>query len=141
MGQGRGGLYSYEWLENLIGCDIHNADRIVPEWQNLQPGDPVRIYPEGNGPPPFRVAQVRPGEALILGHQADVTTYDPAGEWTDTWQFVLQPVDDTHTRLLIRTRTAHYTPLFRAIAPGVFMMERGMLRGIRDRAEAGSGGQ
>lgn len=26
MGQGRGGLYSYDGLENLIGCDIHSAD-------------------------------------------------------------------------------------------------------------------
>jgi hypothetical protein len=33
IGQGRGGFYSYEWLENLAGCDIHNADEIRPEWQ------------------------------------------------------------------------------------------------------------
>ncbi len=25
MGQGRGGFYSYEWLENLIGCDTPQA--------------------------------------------------------------------------------------------------------------------
>jgi hypothetical protein len=31
LGQGRGGFYSYDFLENLIGCDIHSADRIVPE--------------------------------------------------------------------------------------------------------------
>jgi hypothetical protein len=30
MGQGRGGFYTYAWLENLGGMDIHNADRIVP---------------------------------------------------------------------------------------------------------------
>jgi hypothetical protein len=32
-GQERGGLYSYQWLENLFGSDIHNADRIMPAWQ------------------------------------------------------------------------------------------------------------
>jgi hypothetical protein len=36
MGQDRGGLYSYEWLENRVGCDIHNADRIIPEFQHLE---------------------------------------------------------------------------------------------------------
>ena len=39
MGQGRGGLYSYDWLENLIGCDIHSADRIMPKWQHIKVGD------------------------------------------------------------------------------------------------------
>jgi hypothetical protein len=29
LGQGRGGLYSYDWLENLIGCDVHSSDRIL----------------------------------------------------------------------------------------------------------------
>src|SRR4029079_11580546 len=43
MGQDRGGLYSYEALENLVGLDYHNADRIHPEWQRLAPGDRVRL--------------------------------------------------------------------------------------------------
>jgi hypothetical protein len=51
MGQGRGGLYSYDGLENLIGCDIHSADRLLPEFQNLQPGDQVLFGPaEKNSP-------------------------------------------------------------------------------------------
>ena len=29
LGQGRGGFYSYDFLENLAGCDIHSAGRIV----------------------------------------------------------------------------------------------------------------
>ena len=31
IGQGRGGFYSYQALENLVGCNIHNADRIILE--------------------------------------------------------------------------------------------------------------
>ena len=34
MGQGRGGLYSYDRLENLAGCKIHSVDHILPELQN-----------------------------------------------------------------------------------------------------------
>jgi hypothetical protein len=37
LGQGRGGFYSYDMPENLVGCDIHSADRIVPEWQHMKP--------------------------------------------------------------------------------------------------------
>src|SRR6185312_7157583 len=46
LGQGRGGFYSYDFLENLVGCDIHSADRIVPEWQDVAVGDKVRFAPE-----------------------------------------------------------------------------------------------
>src|SRR5580693_7881955 len=43
LGQGRGGFYSYDLLENLLGCDTHSANRIVPEFQNVEVGDEVRL--------------------------------------------------------------------------------------------------
>ena len=46
MGQGRGGFYS--WLENLIGCQIKNANEIVPEWQHLEVGDPIALHPKAH---------------------------------------------------------------------------------------------
>ena len=58
IGQGRGGFYSYDWLENLIGCEIHNADRIISEFQQLAVGDKVRLGPEGY--PFYTVAAVEP---------------------------------------------------------------------------------
>ncbi len=131
MGQGRGGLYSYAWLENLLGCRITNADRVHPEWQTTQVGDPVRLYPEGSGPPPYLVAAIIPEQALVLGHHPA----DGAG-WTDTWAFVLQPIDARSTRLIIRGRDDGTLGFLRVLEPGTFIMERGMLRGIRDRAEA-----
>src|SRR5271157_86814 len=45
MGQGRGGFYSYDFLENLAGCDIHSADRVVPGWQDIKIGDTVKLAP------------------------------------------------------------------------------------------------
>ena len=63
LGQGRGGFYSYQRLENLIGSDIHNADSIVPEYQDLKVGDQVRISREG---PAFEVAAVERDSTLIL---------------------------------------------------------------------------
>src|SRR6266511_3225549 len=62
LGQGRGGFYSYDALENLVGCDLHSADRIVPQWQDLKVGDQVKLHPEvGLG-----VTVVEQGRALVL---------------------------------------------------------------------------
>src|SRR6266545_4849315 len=57
LGQGRGGFYSYDWLENLVGCDIHSADRIVREWQDVAVGDEVKLHPEVG----LEVAALEPG--------------------------------------------------------------------------------
>jgi hypothetical protein len=46
LGQARGGFYSYDFLENLVGCNIHSAARVVPEWQDIKPGDKVGLHPE-----------------------------------------------------------------------------------------------
>jgi hypothetical protein len=62
LGQGRGGFYSYDTLENLVGCNIHNADQIVPQWQTITIGDQVKLHPEVG----LDVAVVEPGRALVL---------------------------------------------------------------------------
>ncbi len=46
LGQGRGGFYSYDFLENLADCDIHSTDRIVAGWQDITAGDEVRLHPD-----------------------------------------------------------------------------------------------
>ena len=62
LGQDRGGFYSYEWLENLAGCEMHNADEIHPEWQQREPGETVYLHPLHGLP----VARFEPGRALVL---------------------------------------------------------------------------
>ena len=60
LGQGRGGLYSYDWLENLVGCDVHSTDRILPEFQTpLQVGDRV-----------IRMARYAPWAPVALSSRA-----------------------------------------------------------------------
>jgi hypothetical protein len=138
IGQGRGGFYSYKWIENLLGADIHNVDRIHPEWQ-LKVGDLVRMYHEGAGPPPYQVAAIEPGQALILGHPLDKASTSGAA-WGDSWSFVLQPIDQQNTRLIMRMRTSPEMPGYvhvinYVLEPGYFLMFRGMLLGIKQRAE------
>ncbi len=64
IGQGRGGFYSYDALGNLIRCDIHSADRIIPELQDLHPGDLILLAPAEA--PCFRVARAEPPRVLAL---------------------------------------------------------------------------
>jgi hypothetical protein len=136
LGQDRGGFYSLEALENMAGCDIHNVDSIHPEWQVVKAGDLVRMYPKDkNGPPPYIVAEAVPGQALILGHHPGATL---TGEtWTDTWQFILQPLEGGQTRLVIRTRTNNVGGIWDIVEPVSFVMQYTMMHNIKTLAEKG----
>jgi hypothetical protein len=129
MGAEKGGMYSYEWLEtNILRCELINADQIHPEWQGLKVGDKVKMCPGESGPPAFEVAQLEPSHALVLGHRKE-------GSWEATWQFILVPYTDGTTRLIARAREAKSAGIWNIIRPGQFIMERGMLLGIKERAE------
>lgn len=137
MGQGRGGFYSYQRLENLIGCDIQNADRIFPEYQDLKIGDKVRLCSEGG--PAFDVVALDPGCALILRGDIPNPQNKPT---TWIWAFFLDPIDDNSTRLILRTRLDYEPNLGNVLMwrvftdPIAFNMERKMHQGIKVRAEA-----
>src|SRR5512133_833001 len=88
-----------------MACPITNADRIHSEWQNKQPGDSMALCPDVEMPPPYEVVAVLPGQALILGHRPTAADNRPDLTWFDTWSFILQPVDASHTRLIIRSRS------------------------------------
>jgi hypothetical protein len=128
MGADKGGLYSYTALETMIACPQTNADRIHPEWQNLQVGDLVKLCPKEPGPPPYTVAQILPNQAIVMGHKEN-------DKWVDLWQFVILPQADGSSRLILRTRTMAVGGLWDIIHPGVFIMERGLLLGVKERAE------
>ena len=143
MGQGRGGLYSFDGLENLVGCDIHSADRILPAAQELAVGDLIRLGPSGY--PCFRVDRVEPGAALVLVGADPRPPHAPADPDSPTgiatWQWQLRPTPDGRgTRLATRQRLA-YPPstgtsvMWHLVEPVGFVMERQMLRGIKRRAE------
>jgi hypothetical protein len=136
LGQGRAGFYSYDWLENLVGCDIHNADQIVPEWQHIAVGEEMRLHPELA----LRVAVVDPGRALVAASPPPAPG-SPAAPYDFTWAFVVEPTSSGGSRLLVRERYAWRAPWARALievlALASFVMTERMLRGIRTRAEGG----
>jgi hypothetical protein len=147
LGQERGGLYSYERLENLAGCQMRNADRIVPEFQSIHIGDTVRLGPKGY--PLFRIAQIEP-ERLLAWAAADPKTEQvvaytdpmPADYNCSNWVFVLEAIEARTTRLLMRSRLDYNPPtLARRLLWGAtdvigFVMMRKMMLGIKAHAEA-----
>ena len=136
LGQGRGGMYSYEALENLAGCDIHNADRILPEYQDLQVGDEIRMGPEGY--PFYTVAEIQSERALVLRGR-DPQTQEPGPA---SWTFALERQSDGSTRLISRQRSDYEPGLVNFLMwrvftePLSFIMEQKMLRTLKQRVES-----
>jgi hypothetical protein len=131
MGQDRGGFYTHNWVERLLRSGIPDVHEVHPEWQLLEPGALMRTNHDiGGKPMGWPVAIVEPGRALVVR-----STSLPRGSYA----FVLRPLDERRTRLLVRDRAAWkrielpfavvvYEPLHA-------YMETGLLRGIRERVE------
>ena len=147
IGQGRGGFYSYDWLENMAGLGIHSANQILPEHQDLKVGDGIPLSPDGFD---FPVAILEPEQALVLYGDtrqdafAEEAVMKPGDYMTATWGFYLQEQPGGATRLVERWRADwNESPLntvfYRAfLEPGAFLMQRKMLLGIKERAESAS---
>lgn len=145
LGSGRGGMYSYDALENAVGLGMQSADRILPEFQELAVGDTIPLFPGGGIP----VRRLEPAAVLALGGTMDPRTGQVAAEEGRRvagprlelgWTFVLQPLGARSTRLLARTRYDYWPlpwgiPLRVLLEPLQFLMERRMLLGIRARVE------
>jgi hypothetical protein len=161
MGQGRGGMYSYDALENLTGLDMRTADRILPQWQDLKVGDVIPLEPGGSG---YTVDEIDPAHVLVLYTDGDQETETGrlfrAWNLVSTWVFMLDPVtavagdtdDGAQTRLIVRwqarmdllPRRLNGVGLFGlliglTIEPIEFLMEQKMLRTIKQRVELSLG--
>jgi len=119
----RGGAYTYDFVENLLGLNMHSVDRVLPEYQHPTIGDGF-----GYGRNRMRFERVEPERVLAL-RSAD-------GNWV--WSFVLEERDEK-TRLVSRNRfrLPRLTDRIGMIPmePGSLIMERKMLQGIKQRAE------
>lgn len=119
----RGGAYTYDWIENLMGLNMHSANAVLPEFQHPQVGDTI-----GFGSNRMRLERVDPERVLAW------RSFD--GNWV--WSFVLRPTD-RGTRLISRNRFRLPTLAARLgmvpLVPGSLVMERKMLLGIKQRAE------
>ena len=118
IGQGRGGLYSYDALENLVGCNIHSTDQILDEHQQLGVGDIIRSGPDNF--PCWMVMAIKPTEHLVLlgaGTPADMSVPDtppdvipPKDDAAATWQWQLRPHANQTQNPPHRAATPHLQP-------------------------------
>jgi hypothetical protein len=119
----RGGAYSYDWIENLLGLNMHSAEDVLEEFQRPQVGDTI-----GFGANEMRLERVEPDHVLAWRSRD--------GNWV--WSFVLEQ-HGARTRLISRNRFRLPTVMARVgmkpMAPASLVMERKMLLGVRDRAE------
>lgn len=137
IGQGRGGMYSYEKLENAIGLDIHNADEIRPEWQDLKVGDEIRLVPKGwmgiKEGLALPVAQLNTDEYIVLREDPEQTP------WNAVWSFHIVPRWTGNCRLISHSRQhrSNWGDVIGAevTGPVTLFMTRKMLLGIKERAE------
>lgn len=150
MGQGRGGMYSYDGLENLVGCDIHSADTIHPEWQDTRPGDKLRFGPEGY---PYQYFyQLEPDRYVLLwGGEFNedgalvIPPLTPGSmESMATWLLYLDEQPDGTTRLISRSANQYAKgfagfAMWRTTEFLNFMMEQRMLHTIKRLVESGAG--
>lgn len=141
LGQDRGGFYSYEILEDLVGCEMPRTAQIMPEHQAWKPGDKLWMYPpsklDGLGGAPLVGHQ--PGRHLVFATRR--IGLPPSAPEDGTWGFYVEPAGERSTRLIVRGRGAgdmgglaavvHFT-LFEPIH---FVMERRMMLNIKALAE------
>jgi hypothetical protein len=121
IGYGRGGWYSYDWIDN---DGRPSVDRIDPALQTLGVGDTILMLP-GMGP---TVKELVPNHYVVSGGERD------------SWCLLVKPIEGGRTRLISRWRQDWEkgvgTFVWTTISdPGAFVMERKMLRTLRDLAE------
>jgi len=142
IGADRGGFYSYQWLENVAGCQVHNAETIHPEWA-VREGDDLRLHPKQ---PPLRVVSVVPGRYFVAHGAPDGPARAANRRWfAVSWLFLVEPLDRRRSRVISRFRSAYSDDLATRLAYGPallepvgFAMDRRMLLGIKERAESGA---
>jgi hypothetical protein len=141
IGATRGGFYSHQWLENLVGCEVRNAEAIHPAWE-MKLGDELYVHPKA---PPLRIAALERGRWLVAHGAADEAAKAAGRPWVAvSWLFYVEPLDDRRSRCISRYR-ASYSDDFRTrlsfgpalLEPIGFAMDRRMLLGIRERAQRG----
>jgi hypothetical protein len=139
LGADRAGFYSYQWLENLAGCGLRNAEVVHPEWQ-VRLGDELLLHPKA---PRVPVVMLEPGRYFVLHAAPDQAARAVGKAWACmSWMFLVEPRGKTSCRLISRYRAdcssdlrtlLGYGPLL--LEPVAFAMDRRMLQGIKQRAE------
>lgn len=139
IGADRGGFYSHQWLENVAGCDLRNAETTHPEWA-ARAGDALVLHPNA---PPLRIVSLEPGHYMVAYGAPDEAARAAGKAWfSATWLFYVEPLEGGRSRFISRFRVAHSEDVATRLqmGPGIvepvgFVMDRRMLMGVKERVE------
>jgi hypothetical protein len=139
IGADRGGFYSYQWLENVAGCQVRNAETIHPEWE-VRVGDQLVLHPEQ---PALPVVACERGHWFVVHAAMDETARSAGKPWvTASWLFQVEPLGEARCSVISRYRAdcsddlvsrLRFGPTL--VEPVGFAMDRRMLLGVKQRAE------
>jgi hypothetical protein len=136
IGQEKGGFYSYQFLENLVGCSVENATRAHREWE-AKVGDTLRLHPDM---PPIPIVEVERGRWVVAHGEAPGA--EGAKAAAVSWLFFVEPLPGARSRVVSRFRTRVAPGFFARLTQGPyltesvgFVMDRKMLLGIKERVE------
>ena len=137
VGWRKAAFYSYNIMESLFGMDLHNADRIHPEWQDLNVGDTMWMsHPRRKKLfPVTRVEKLKSPEELVF---AIYGPDDPDTKPSGAWSFILEPIDENKTRFFSRLQVAPSSTTGKLIfyffmEPAHVIMQQGMFEGLKKR--------
>jgi hypothetical protein len=141
LGQDRAGFYSYQVLENVVGCEMPNVQRVVPRLSHWRVGDKLWMYPprKAGGIGYATLVVLEPGHAL--GFATRQIGAQPLHPPDASWSFIVQPAGEHATRLIFRgrgaggLRVAPAVLTHAAFEPMHFAMERRTMTSIKELAE------
>lgn len=139
LGAERGGFYSYQWLENLAGCALRNADAVHPDWE-LKQGDKLVLHPRI---PALEIVRLERWRYFVARAAGDAAAAGAGKAWASvSWLFELEDLPGGRTRLISRYRIACSPDLATQLSFGQallepigFAMDRRMLLGVKANAE------
>jgi proline iminopeptidase len=155
IGYKRAGWYTHDFLHRLVGIagcvddERCSAKRIIPELQDLAPGDVIEIAP-GMG---YAVVALEPEQAMVLQSILDtskwesVASEDPLPEkyLRSSWVWFLEEMGPKTTRLIVRVRNDHDPGLMSTMSTNISnvlgrrVMQPKTLRVLKQRAEMNAG--
>ena len=141
IGADRAGFYSYQWLENIVGCAVSNAEVVHPEWE-VKVGQSLILHPAPESPR-LLVTDVHPGRYFVGYGAADRAAQARGESWVETsWLFYIEPLQENRCRFISRYRADSSDDLATRLSfgptlvePVGFAMDRRMLLGVKERAE------
>lgn len=139
LGADRGGFYSYQWLENVAGCGVRNAESIHASWA-INPGDELRLHPKM---PALEIASMERGRFFVAHSPTDAAARESGKPWAEaSWLFLVEPLGERRCRLVSRYRCATSDDIATRLGFGAgimepvgFAMDRRMLLGVKSRVE------